>query len=46
MVKLAEEVVVLGERTFTLEHLDDDGVLVVGGGGEADGNISGMRKGT
>ncbi|KAF5326355.1 hypothetical protein D9611_000923 [Ephemerocybe angulata] len=33
-LELAEMVVVLGERTFTLEDLDKDGRLVVGGGGE------------
>ena len=34
-LELAEEVVVLGERTFTFEDLDQDGGLVVSGGGEA-----------
>ena len=33
-LKLAEEVVVLGEGTFTLEDLDQDRGLVVGSGGE------------
>jgi len=33
-LKLAEEVVVLGHGTFTLEDLDQDGGLVIGGGGE------------
>jgi hypothetical protein len=32
--ELAEEVVVLGERTFTLEDLNKNGRLVVGSGGE------------
>jgi len=33
-LELAEKVVVLGEGAFTLEDLDQDGGLVVGGGGE------------
>jgi NAD-specific glutamate dehydrogenase len=33
-LKFAEKIVVLGQRTFTLEHLDQDGGLVVSGGGE------------
>ena len=33
-VELAELVVVLGHGSLALEHLDGDGVLVVGGGGE------------
>ena len=33
-LELAEEVVVLSEGTFTLKDLDQDGRLVVGGGGE------------
>ena len=33
-LELAEVVVVLGERTFTLEDLDEDGGLVISGGGE------------
>ena len=33
-LELAEEVVVLGQRTFALEDLDQDGGLVVGSGGE------------
>jgi hypothetical protein len=50
-VKLAELVVVLGHRSFTLEHLDRDGRLVVDGGredlrllGRYDG-VSGAVKG-
>jgi hypothetical protein len=33
-LELAEKVVVLGEGTFSLEDLDQDGGLVIGGGGE------------
>lgn len=31
-LKLAEHVVVLGDRTFTFEDLDEDNSLIVGGG--------------
>ena len=33
-LELAEKVVILGQRTFTLEDLDQDGGLVVGGSGD------------
>ena len=33
-LELSKKVVVLGQRTFTLEDLDQDGGLVVGGSGE------------
>jgi hypothetical protein len=46
-LKLAENVVVLGEGAFALKDLDQDGRLVVGGGGEdlafASGNNSATR---
>lgn len=40
-VELAEKVVVLGKRALTLEHLDGNGGLVVGGGGERLGLLGG-----
>lgn len=39
-LEFAEKVVVLGERTFTLEDLDKDSRLVVSGGREANDNVS------
>ncbi len=33
-LKLAEQVVVLGQRAFTLEHLNEYGGLIIRGGGE------------
>merc|ERR1719397_1077475 len=40
-VELAKLVVVLGHWPLALEHLDGDGVLVVGGGGEDLGLLGG-----
>lgn len=34
-LEFTQEVVVLSQRTFTLEDLDENGGLIVGGGGEA-----------
>lgn len=43
-LELAQKVVVLGQRTFSLVHLDKDSGLVVGGGGE-DLGLSGRNDG-
>ena len=42
--KLAEEVVVLGERTFTFVDLDKDSGLVVSGGGETKNTNTNKKK--
>ena len=43
-LELAEKVVILRERTFTLEDLDEDGGLVVGGSGEANATSATERE--
>jgi hypothetical protein len=50
-LELAKKVVVLGEGTFSLKYLDQDGGLVIGGGGEdlalasGDGGTTGNKLG-
>ena len=43
-LELAEEVVVLRQRTFTLVDLDQDGLLVVGSSREAEKRVNSLNR--